>query len=257
MQAKMEQIKQKVAQTIALAEAKFNIKMPAVAIRFDLTGRAAGMAGCKGNAYYLRFNIAHMAMGGQTWEHMLNDVVPHEIAHTVCQSTPTLGRRHDTGWKRVCVALGGNGRRTYSADDAPEAVAASKAKRDAKSTFAYVSTSGHRISVSQIIHAKIQRGAIYTVHNGGGKLNQTCEYSVAGSAVLVRPAAPVSKPVEQERYAPAGGISNASLIRAYIAKNKAIHGSEAFEMTVNFGCTSLGMSRTLARTYTKNNWNMA
>ena len=128
MQAKIQAVKDKVASCIALAEQKFNIKMPAVQIRFDLTGRAAGMAGRKGFAYYLRFNVSHMSLGGQSWEHILNDTVPHELAHTVCQSNPQFGRNHDAGWKRVCLALGGNGNRCYKQEDAPEAVEKAKKK---------------------------------------------------------------------------------------------------------------------------------
>jgi len=123
MQAQIEAIRARVQQCIALAEDKFTIKMPKVDVRFDLTGRAAGMACMRYGQFSLRFNKNHIKLGGKTFEHLLNDTVPHEVAHTVCQAFPRMGRNHDAGWKRVCIALGGNGSRCYSEEDAPEAVA--------------------------------------------------------------------------------------------------------------------------------------
>ena len=56
MQQKIEQVKAKVQECIAKAEARFGIKMPNVQIRFDLKGRAAGVAGYRGTNFYVRFN---------------------------------------------------------------------------------------------------------------------------------------------------------------------------------------------------------
>lgn len=170
MQTKIQEIRARVAECISLAESKLGVKMPVVNVRFDLTGRAAGMAGKCKDTYYLRFNVAHMALGGRTWEHLLNDTVPHEVAHTVCQANPILGRNHDAGWKRVCRALGGNGQRCYTAEDAPEAVAVQK-------PFTYVTTSGHKVAVSPAIHNKIQRGKTYLYRGGLGCLTSACTYS--------------------------------------------------------------------------------
>ena len=141
MQQRIQQVQDKVNQLMARAEQLYGVRMPAVRIRFDLTGRAAGIAGCMINRwtreasdFYLRFNTSHMR-SDTDWPHLINDVVPHEIAHTVCQAFPRLGKHHDAGWQRVCLALGGNGRRTYSAADAPEAVARQRPVQ-------YVSTTG-------------------------------------------------------------------------------------------------------------------
>lgn len=261
MQAKIQAVKDKVAQCIAQAEAKFGITMPAVQIRFDLKGRAAGMAGYKGNFiqqfYYLRFNIVHMQLGGQSWEHLLNDTVPHEVAHTVCQAFPQFGNAHNAGWKRVCIALGGNGKRCYSAEDAPEAIAKQR-------PYTYTTSTGHTVAVSPIIHRKIQtRGASYRF-KGKGNVSKACAYtlstatSVVSKVPTVTPhTAPtvrvpvVTKPV-QHSIAAAG--SKADMLRAYLKQAKADVGSEAEERTVAWAIATLGMSRTLARTYVKNNW---
>lgn len=246
MQSQIEAIKSKVAECIAIAERKFNIKMPQVQVRFDLSGRAAGMAGYRGTSFYLRFNVKHMALGGQSWEHLLNDTVPHEVAHTVCQSNPQFGRNHDAGWKRVCIALGGNGRRCYSEEDAPEAIAAMR-------PYVYVTTNGHEVRVTKVVHSKIQRGSSYSFKGGKGSVNRSCQYSYMTAPavqqvkkpVVVNAAPPVVKPTKQVA-APA--MSKADAIRSQIAQGK----TEA--ECVEYGIAVLGMSRALSKTYVKNNW---
>ena len=253
MQGKIEQVRSRVAQCIAQAEAQFGIKMPRVNIRFDLTGRAAGMAGCSyagGGAaqdFYLRFNVKHMNLGGQTWEHLLNDTVPHEVAHSVCQAFPQFGRRHDAGWRRVCLALGGNGQRCYTAEDAPEAVAAQR-------PFTYVTTTGAQVTVSPIIHRKIQGGKVYRA-TAGGELTRQCAYST--TAPTVTREAPVSSfklPEVPPRTSEAPRASKADRLRAYLAVAKRRVGSEAREQTIAWAVAELGMTRGLAATYVKNNW---
>ena len=41
-------------------------------------------------------------------------VIPHEVAHIVCMCLYNSGN-HDKRWKRICLALGGNGEATCSA----------------------------------------------------------------------------------------------------------------------------------------------
>lgn len=252
MQAQIEQIKQKVQECIKLAEQKFGIKMPEVQIRFDLKGRAAGMAGytrrlydAGGSNFYLRFNVQHIRIGGKTYEHLLNDTVPHEVAHTVCQAFPQFGRNHDAGWKRVCIALGGNGNRCYGEADAPEAIAAQR-------PYVYITTNGAEVRVTKIVHAKIQKGASYMFKGGKGRVDRTCQYqySVAPTPVVVRPAVrPAVQPAPAVRTASVAATgSKADQIRAQIRAGR----SE--EECIQFGITVLGMTRTLARTYVKNNW---
>lgn len=265
MQSKIEQVRSRVAQCIAQAEAQFGIKMPQINIRFDLTGRAAGMAGCSqawggaATGFYLRFNVQHMALGGQTWEHLLNDTVPHEVAHSVCQAFPRFGRRHDAGWRRVCLALGGNGSRCYTAEDAPEAVAAQR-------PFNYITTTGAQVAVSPTIHRKIQGGKVYRARQGG-QLTRQCSYSTTAPSVTRE--VPVSSSIfaslsglSQDHYATlprtseAPSASKADRLRAYLSVAKRNVGSEAKEQTIAWAMTTLGFTRGLASTYVKNNWNL-
>lgn len=48
---------------------------------------------------------------------MLDDVIPHEIAHIVCDFRPQHGHshNHDEGWAEVCRRLGGTGRVEFPA----------------------------------------------------------------------------------------------------------------------------------------------
>jgi SprT protein len=246
MQQQQQQIRDRVAQCIALAEQKFGISMPTVDVRFDLRGRAAGMACMRGNQFFLRFNVNHMKLGGKTWEHLLNETVPHEVAHTVCQAFPLMGRRHDAGWRRVCIALGGNGSRCYSAEDAPEAIAQQR-------PYVYTTTAGRKCPVSAAIHKRIQAGRNYTMKNGGGQLTAHCQYEYAGNTV--KPAVAVTQHTVQvppKQSAPTSGASKADLVRARIAQAKSR--AENSGVVVQWAIDCLGMSRSMAQTYVRNNW---
>ena len=274
MQAKIQAVRNKVQECINDAERMFGITMPKINVRFDLTGRAAGMAGCKlslmTGAYdmYLRFNTEHMRLGGQSWEHIINDTVPHEVAHSVCQAFPKFGRNHDAGWKRVCVALGGNGSRCYKQSDAPEAVAKAK-------PYAYTTSTGHIVAVSPVIHRKIQtRGAAYT-YRGKGRISKDSKVTMTNASMLAAPTtkhvAPTVAPVVTKQVppivaaarnsftigvdvpqAPKAGGSNADKVRALIALAKSNGHSEV--SVVAAAMATLGMKPALARTYVKNNW---
>jgi predicted SprT family Zn-dependent metalloprotease len=251
--ARKQAILDKISEVTALGNKLLGVTLPKINVRFDLSGRAAGQAGAKNGSYYLRFNTQHMMLGGKTWDHILNGTVPHELAHSYCQSNPRLGSQHDAGWKRVCLMLGGNGSRCYNADDAPEAVAMLYAKRKAKQVT-YTTTSGATVSVSKQIHAKIQRGVTYNVRQGG-QLTAQCSYSTntQAPAVTQQTVQPKAAPVNNMPQAPKAGGSNADKVRALIAYAKA-RGHSA-DTVIAAAVAQLGMTRALAATYTKNNWN--
>lgn len=241
-------IRAQVAACVAQAEHKLGIKLPEINIRFDLTGRAAGMAGKRYGTFYLRFNTAHMAMGGNTWLHLLNNTVPHEVAHTVCQAFPQYGSNHDAGWKRVCVMLGGNGQRCYSAEDAPEAVAQLR-------PWVYMTTLGHQVRVTKIIHTKIQRGTSYLTKGNRGGLNRQCSYNYMTAPAVVQSLAPTVRtaaPTVRTTVACAPAISNAARIRARIALAKSC--GQGQQVVVEWSIAVLGQSASLARSYVNNNW---
>jgi SprT-like family. len=53
----------------------------------------------------------------QNLERVLDDVIPHELAHIVCMLRPQYGHshNHDAGWQAVCKRLGGSGLAVYPA----------------------------------------------------------------------------------------------------------------------------------------------
>ena len=239
----------RVAELTTRANTKFNITLPNIQVYFNLKGRCAGMAMQRVGAYILRFNQTMMMNEG--WDHLYNDTVPHELAHTVCQRFPKFGRNHDMGWKFIAQQLGSTGERCHT-----EKVVFAKGN-----TYAYVTTAGKEHNVSERRHKNIQcHGAVYTVKHNGGKLTSQCSYQlvavggreVAKKAVAARPAVP-NPTVRQPHVVTPAGASKADQIRARITLAK--QRGEAKHDVVLYGVQALGMTLSLAKTYVSNNWN--
>lgn len=150
----------------------YGLDLSKTTIRFDLKGRAAGVAGARGSffdrQYYMRFNRDMMTR--EAFDHILNETVPHEIAHLVCFMNPKLGSNHDAGWARVCLALGGSGARTHK-----EEVVYGKG-----TTYEYTTDRGEKVRLSDRRHSYIQGGGVLTYRHGKGKVTQHCAYSIVG-----------------------------------------------------------------------------
>ena len=107
MTTPQQQILDKCKAVFAEAQRLYGLDMSHVGIRFDLKGRAAGQACRRGGQYYMRFNRDMLTR--EAFNHVINNTVPHEIAHIACYMNPMLGSNHNSGWERVCLALGGTG----------------------------------------------------------------------------------------------------------------------------------------------------
>jgi SprT protein len=248
---RMVQIQERIRKVMSDAEARYGVDLSGVQVRFDLRGRAAGMAGYKGllfskhRDYFLRFNRDMIHNDG--FKHVLEDTVPHEIAHIVCYMRPELGSKHDSGWKRVCRSLGGNGERCHT-----EQVVYAKGN-----TYQYKTTHGRLVSVSETIHRNIQMGAIYGVKRGGGKLNQQCEWSLFRPGMVQQAAAPAAPkaapaaPSVPKAAAPAG-MSKAEAVRAAIRQAKARGDGQA--VVIEAVIQLLAMPRSMAKKYVTENW---
>lgn len=184
-----QQIIDKCKAVFAIAERLYGVDMSKVGIRFDLKGSCAGMAHRNRGQYFMRFN--NDMLGREAFDHVLNDTVPHEIAHIVCFMKPEFGRNHDNGWKRVCYSLGGSAKRCHK-----EEVVYAKGI-----TFEYTSTTGHKCRVSETIHKRIQAGRHRTFAKRAlGRLDNTCAYAIVGkqgstlAKPVVRPAVPTQTP---------------------------------------------------------------
>lgn len=236
-----QEVRVKVAALIVQHENRTGQKVPHIDIRFDLRGRAAGVASARGWNYSMRFNKDMMMNAG--WDHLINDTVPHELAHIICFANGT-DRGHGYNWKRTCQALGGSGERCHT-----EAVTYAKGR-----TFVYTTSTGHTVNLSEVKHRRIQQGVGYTFKDRTkGRLDKTCAYSLLGSTTVVTPAVqtkavPVQPLLPKPVAAVPAGASKADQIRAQIRA-----GRPASEC-VQYGITVLGMTAALARTYVKNNW---
>lgn len=235
-QERVQQVRDRVAQLIADYEARCpSQRVPQINIRFDLRGRAAGMAGSKGWDFYMRFNRDMMM--NDSWDHILNDTVPHELAHIICFANGS-DRGHGLWWKRTCQMLGGSGERCHK-----EQVTYAKGN-----TYVYTTSTGHTITLSEIRHRKVQRGMVYHAR-GKGVINGTCAWSAAGGEVQVQQPA---RTKEVPARAAAQGGSKAQQVRAKIAEVKAVGKSAA--VVVQWAIDELGMSRSMAAKYVKENW---
>lgn len=164
-EARKQEVLAKVNELQGLIEKTWGFRIPNLTIRFDLKGCSAGQAGRRDDQYFMRVNATLMMNEG--WDHIINNTVPHEMAHLACYVRPMLGRNHDSGWQRVCLALGGNGKRCHS-----EAAEPSRKVR----RYAYIASCGTVVTLTQVRHNKILRGASFRLRNTGGRLDRTCSY---------------------------------------------------------------------------------
>lgn len=160
-----EQVRAKVAELILRANRLYNIQMPSVDVRFDLRGRSAGEAGYRVfGMFYMRFNVDMIA--NDSWEKILNDTVPHEVAHVVCLFR-NVDNGHGRHWRQTCVALGGTGERCHK-----EAVTYAKGQ-----TYYYRTTVGKIVALSQVRHRRVQQGQVY-VYRDGGHVTSGCGFTM-------------------------------------------------------------------------------
>lgn len=168
MQDQIQRIKDRCNAVVLKAKELYGIDLSGVQVRFDLRGRCAGQAMRKSGVYIVRFNRDMLTR--EAFNHVHDNTVPHEYAHIICFMNPSLGRNHDSGWERVCRALGGSGATRHS-----EEVVYGKGV-----TYEYITTAGHAVRLSQQRHARIQQGGTLTYRRGMGMVNKTCAFKVVG-----------------------------------------------------------------------------
>jgi predicted SprT family Zn-dependent metalloprotease len=246
LQERIRQVRVKIAELTTRANQLYGITLPPIQVRFDLRGRAAGMAGYDRTGYYVRFNTDMMQ--NQAWDHVYNDTVPHELAHLVCFFRNT-DRGHGSAWRRTCQQLGGSGDRCHK----------EQVTYATGNTYYYTTSTGHTITLSSIRHKKIQNyGFTYRFRDGKGTVDRTCSYTTQRPAVN-QPRMQMAAQAPSERPAanpviPAGA-TKADQVRAKIRELKAQVGSEGFQRTIQWAVDNLQMTRALATSYVKNNWN--
>lgn len=133
-------------------------EFPVPVVKFFDKGRRAGLARRTAqNELIVEFNREACE---KHLDIMLNEVIPHEVAHIICFVNPELGWGHDAGWKRVCRALGGSGERCHTLSLTP----AKKVR-----TWLYEDTAGKIREVTTRLHNKMRRhGVRYRYRDNGG-----------------------------------------------------------------------------------------
>jgi len=124
-----------------------------VKVTFDGRGGICGKATVnrRGLVPQLSFIVNPEALE-QDWNDMVDDTIPHEIAHLVNFTLPRTGKNHDRGWKRTCQALGGTGTRTAKQGNynlTPARVS---------TNHRYMLASGTEHHLGPRRHAKLQKG---------------------------------------------------------------------------------------------------
>ncbi|OGU22510.1 MAG: hypothetical protein A2580_08990 [Hydrogenophilales bacterium RIFOXYD1_FULL_62_11] len=128
-------------------------------VRFDLKGKTAGWAILERKKALgtIRLNIEACRVA---LDDMLDDTIPHEIAHLVAEWT-RRGHGHDEGWRRIAISLGSTGQRCHTLDLTP----ARKTRR-----FRYRATCGTEIALSSVRHNKLRKGKTFKLRDTGGIL---------------------------------------------------------------------------------------
>jgi predicted SprT family Zn-dependent metalloprotease len=238
------------------AEALYDVDLSKVELRLNLVGVNAGIAGRDRRGWYLRFNTA--MINGEGYNHIVNDTIPHEIAHIVCFMKPKLGSGHDAGWARITRELGGSGQRCHN-----EAVVYATGR-----TYEYTCSEGTTVRMSQQRHRKIQRGVTYTLKRGG-KVCRECSFRVVGVsgraltpttpqpvAAKKTPVAAKKTPVARATEPKAFVGTKAGRVRNMIAKclEKGHTAAETQDLATDFAVNILGMKTAMAKRYVAENY---
>lgn len=247
-ETRLANVKAKVESVKQLARQLYGVDLSGITVRYDVRGAVAGWA-LKGKE--VRFNVDFIA--DDRYDYLINYTVPHEFAHIVCDLKPQLGRKHNPGWKRVCIALGGNGKRTHS-----EQVVYANGE-----TYEYTTDLGIKVRVSRTIHTRLRNGKYKWYRwRRKGKITKDSPFRIIGvggklfdaqaNAVPV-PAAPAFVPPKVQRLT--GGQSNASKVREWIRLAKSLNRGQ--DSVIATAMTNLGMPRSQATRYVTENWNRA
>ena len=125
------------------------------------------VASCRPFGGSVTFNVDAIKQDS-SW--VLNETIPHEIAHIFSEQLQ-LGRCHDNGWKRVCIALGGSGEIRCGSKKISGKL---KARRTRK--FQYF-VGDIEVWVSSVRHRKIQDDGVVYLLRSNKKPLSSCGFT--------------------------------------------------------------------------------
>lgn len=128
----------------------YDLDMSEVQIKVNIRSdsKCAGKAEYADGIYSVRF---HKQAVKNHYNEMVNETIPHEVAHIVCMMKPQLGCNHDFGWKAVCQALGGIG-------DQYHTMGIGKTKR--QRLWDYKTESGEIVQLTTVRHNRLQQNKV-------------------------------------------------------------------------------------------------
>lgn len=257
---RFQMIQTRTQQVLDLAERMYGVKIQPT-VSFHLRGRVAGLAGCRICAgvktYSLKFNCE--LIESKHFDDMMQDTVPHEIAHLIAWSRPDLAARgHNAAWKRICVALGGTGARCHTYDVV------------VRGRWDYLTDLGNKVSITKKHHAHVQSGATLSFKRGLGKICKLSPHAPSGQLQMTTqpdgtrevrtPPQPVSVPapkavqpnIRVQVPSVQGDMTWAEKVRQLIRAHKP--GGISQETVISLAIQELGMTRERARSCVKAHW---
>lgn len=137
-------------------EFKFDL-LRGIELKLNLnSGRVAGKAHGKAYSFSnVQLNYKAACESDENFKHILNDTIPHEIAHLV-EYIFMNKMSHSRNWKSICKGLGGSGELYHDLEIKPVR---------AKKQYKYFLERGE-VLVSTIRHNRIQRGTVYSCSVG-------------------------------------------------------------------------------------------
>jgi SprT protein len=159
-----EQTLEHTRRLINQASDRFGLPIPQPEVRFDLRGRAAGMALRPPHGRgIIRYNRAMLAENGLAF---IQQTVPHEVAHLVAGIVH--GRRirpHGAEWRSIMAFFGAEAVRCHSFTVPPH-------QRRKMRYFSYrCACRNHRLSATR--HNRSQAGVIYLCRSCGSPLSRS------------------------------------------------------------------------------------
>lgn len=156
---------QRVKEVCNTAQSLFGIDLSNIQIVIRNCGKAAGKASCLRHGSRvtdLKLILNSQLVNEHDASKLIEEVIPHEIAHLICFVRPTLGKNHNRGWSQVCIQLGGSGERCHRYD-------LETARRTRKAVY---DINGFLLDVGLTVHRRIQSGASYSYacHDSGRRV---------------------------------------------------------------------------------------
>ena len=205
-----------------------------VSITCKIRGRCGGRAGYKTIAgerhYHLKFNSEAIT---NNWDEMVDDTIPHEIAHIICQMRPNLGSNHNAGWKRVCRALGGDDSRTHDMVLTPAVV---HDRHD-------YNVNGTIVVLGPKQHTKLQKGkGTYFARSNRAPILATMYVGVKGQPQNVTPQPPKSTPPQPRKST---GLTKAAHAAMVYTNNPSKSRADIIQLFID----EVGLTKSGASTY--------